>query len=318
MNVVVIAGGVGAARLLRGAQDVVAAEQLTAVVNVADDDVISGLHISPDLDTVTYTCAEAIDAERGWGLGGESWRAMESQRRYTEASARPDIGWFNLGDRDLGTHLYRTERLSQGATLAQVTREITAAWGIDFAIIPASDDPIATRLVTDDGEISFQDYFVRLQHGVEVRSVRFAGADVAVAAPGVLEAISAADAIVIAPSNPIVSIGPVLAIPGVTEALIARREAVVAISGIIGGKALKGPADRLLRELGHESSAVGVARIYADIASTILIDGTDAGLAPSIESAGVRCVVAPTIMGDRAGAAALTTTCLAALTEERT
>lgn len=313
MNVVVIAGGVGAARLLRGAQDVVPAGQLTAVVNVADDDVISGLHISPDLDTVTYTCAEAIDAERGWGLENESWRAMESQRRYTDSAARPDIGWFNLGDRDLGTHLYRTERIRHGATLAEVTREITEAWGIDFAVIPASNEPITTRLMTDDGEISFQDYFVRQRHGVEVRSVRFAGAESASPAPGVLEAIAAADAIVIAPSNPIVSIGPVLAIAGVTEALIARRDAVVAISGIIGGKALKGPADRLLRELGHESSAVGVARIYAAVASTILIDDTDAELVSGVEGAGVRCVVAPTIMGDREGAAALTRACIRAV-----
>lgn len=307
-----IAGGVGAARLLRGAQDVVPGADLTAIVNVADDDVISGLAISPDLDTVTYTCAEAIDPERGWGLADESWRAMETQRRYTEGSGRSDIGWFNLGDRDLGTHLYRTARLAQGATLSEVTAEITSAWGLSMRVLPASDDRIATRLVSGEGDLSFQDYFVRLQHGVEVESVRFVGVEAARPAPGVLEAIAAATTIVIAPSNPIVSVGPVLAVPGIREALARRRDRVVAISGIIGGKALKGPADRLLVELGHESSAVGVARLYADIAGTLLVDTVDAALVPQVEELGLRCVATSSIMKDRSDAAALTAACIAA------
>lgn len=312
MSLCVIAGGVGAARLLLGAQDVVRGNSLTAIVNVADDDVISGLSISPDLDTVVYTCAGAIDAERGWGLADETWRAMESQHRYTQSAERTDLGWFNLGDRDLGTHLYRTSRLAQGALLSEVTAEMAAAWELGLRVLPVSDDPIATRLVTADGEISFQDYFVRLQHGVEVRSVRFAGADQAEPAPGVLEAIASADTIIIAPSNPIVSIAPVLAVRGVREALIARRDDTVAISGIIGGKALKGPAARLLEELGHESSAVGVARIYTEIASTLLVDGVDAHLADDVEATGLRCVVTSTIMSSRADAATLTAACLEA------
>jgi len=312
MTLCVIAGGVGAARLLLGAQDVAPGSSLTAIVNVADDDVISGLSISPDLDTVVYTCAEAIDADRGWGLAEETWRAMESQRRYTQSAERPDLGWFNLGDRDLGTHLYRTARLARGALLSEVTAEIAVAWGLGLRVLPVSDDRIATRLVTADGEISFQDYFVRLQHEVEVQSVRFAGAEQAEPAPGVLEAIASADTIIIAPSNPIVSIGPVLAVRGVREALVARRDDTVAISGIIGGKALKGPAARLLEELGHESSAVGVARIYAEIASTLLVDDVDAHLADDVEAAGLRCVVTSTIMSNRADAAALTAGCLEA------
>jgi len=310
VSLCVIAGGVGAARLLRGAQDVVVGPSLTAIVNVADDDVISGLSISPDLDTVVYTCAEAIDPDRGWGLADETWRAMESQRRYTDSAGRSDVGWFNLGDRDLGTHLYRSARLARGATLSEVTAEIAAAWGLSMRVVPVSDDAIATRLVTDEGEIAFQDYFVRLQHGVEVHGVSFAGAMTATAAPGVLDAIAAAEVIIIAPSNPIVSIGPVLAVPGVRDALVARRDDTVAISGIIGGKALKGPADRLLVELGHESSAVGVARLYAEFAATLVVDDVDAGLADAVEATGMRCVVAPTIMSTRADAAALTSVCI--------
>ncbi len=288
-------------------------DELTAIVNVADDDVISGLAISPDLDTVTYTCAEAIDPDRGWGLADESWRAMETQRRYTESAGRTDVGWFNLGDRDLGTHLYRTARLAQGATLSEVTSEIAAAWGLGMRVLPASDDRLATRLVSSEGDLSFQDYFVRLQHGVVVESVRFVGAEDARPAPGVLEAIADASAIVIAPSNPIVSVGPVLAVPGIREALARRRDRVVAISGIIGGKALKGPADRLLVELGHESSAVGVARLYADIAGVLLVDTVDEALVPEVEALGVRCVATSSIMRDRSDAAALTRACLDAV-----
>ena len=300
-----IAGGVGAARMLRGLMSVVDPAELTAVVNVADDDVLHGLSISPDLDTIVYTLAEAIDTERGWGLGGETWEAMSTLRRYAAAAGRPDIGWFNLGDRDLGTHLYRTTRLAEGATLSEATAEITAGWGLDLRIVPVSDDPIATRLMTAGGELAFQEYFVREQHGVAVSGVEFVGASNAAPAPGVLEAIAGADVVVIAPSNPIVAIGPVLAVPGVREAIAGRRDRCVAVSPIIGGRALKGPADRLLVELGHESSVVGVARIYRDLASVLVIDDTDAALAPAVEAEGMRCVVAPTIMVDRDAAAAL-------------
>ena len=314
MTVAVLAGGVGAARLLRGLVRAVPPADVTAIVNVADDEVIHGLAISPDLDTVTYTVAGEIDPDRGWGLAGETWVAMESLRRFTEHSGRPDIGWFNLGDRDLGTHLYRTTRLAEGAPLSQVTGEIAAAWGLACTLLPVSDDRIATRIETaDHGWLTFQEYFVRHQHGVVVRSVLFEGTDDASAAPGVLEALANADVVVVAPSNPIVSIGPVLAVPGVRDAVAARRERTVAVSPIVGGKALKGPADRLLVELGHESSVVGVARIYREVASVLVVDEADRALAPDVEAAGMRCVVAPTIMTDPDAAARLATVCLDAV-----
>jgi len=273
---------------------------ITAVVNVGDDVELHGLHVSPDLDTVTYTVAGAIDPDRGWGLAGETWHAMEALRRFPAARA-----WFNLGDKDLATHLYRTDRLRAGATLSTVTAEIAAAWGLELRLLPATDDGLETRVTTSDGEIGFQEYFVQQQHAVEVSAVRFAGAEAAQPAPGVLDAIAQAERVVIAPSNPIVSIGPVLAVPGVRPAVEDRRDDVVAVSPIIAGAALKGPADRLLRELGHESSVVGVARLYAPLAGTLVIDEADADLSSAVEAEGVRCVVAPTIMRDAAAAAAL-------------
>jgi LPPG:FO 2-phospho-L-lactate transferase len=296
----VIAGGVGAARLLRGLVRAAPPERVTAVVNVGDDLELHGLHISPDLDTVTYTVAEAIDPERGWGLAGETWRAMDALRRYGGEA------WFNLGDADLGTHLYRTQRLRDGASLSTVTAEIARAWGLTSAIVPATDDRLRTMVTlagVDDAnddtgglEVTFQEYFVQRQHAVAVERVRFEGAEAAAPAPGVLDAIAQAPRIVIAPSNPIVSIAPVLAVPGIRDALAARRDDVVAVSPIIAGAALKGPADRLLRELGHEATVVGVARLYASVAATLVVDDADAALAGAVEAEGVRCVVAPTIM----------------------
>jgi LPPG:FO 2-phospho-L-lactate transferase len=297
---------VGAARLLAGLVQVHPPGDVTAIVNVGDDVELHGLHISPDLDTVTYTLAGAIDPERGWGLAGESWNAMDALGRYPRARA-----WFNLGDRDLATHLYRTDRLRAGAPLSTVTAEITAAWGLGLALLPASDDRLQTRVTTEGGEIGFQEYFVKHHHDIEVSAVRFDGAEAATAGPGVLDAIASAARIVIAPSNPIVSIGPVLAVPGVRGAVEARRDDVVAVSPIVAGSALKGPADRLLRELGHESSVVGVARLYAPLAATLVVDDADAHLASAVEACGVRCVVAPTIMSGPDEAAALGRTVLA-------
>jgi LPPG:FO 2-phospho-L-lactate transferase len=299
---------VGAARLLAGLVRVVPAADVTAVVNVGDDVELHGLHVSPDLDTITYTVAGAIDQERGWGLAGETWHAMEALGRYPGARA-----WFNLGDRDLATHLFRTDRLRAGATLSEVTAEIATAWELGLRLLPASDDPVRTMVtVEDEGEIGFQEYFVRRHHDVAVRKVRFAGAEEAAPAPGVLEAIAGASTVVIAPSNPIVSIDPVLAVPGIRDAVAARRADVVAVSPIVAGAALKGPADRLLRELGHESSVVGVARLYAPLAATLVVDDADAALAPDVDACGVRCVVVPTIMRGPAEAAALAEAVLAA------
>ena len=301
-----LAGGVGAARLLAGLVQVVEPADLVAVVNTGDDLVLHGLEISPDLDTVTYTLAGAIDPERGWGLAGETWQAMETLRRYGGDA------WFNLGDRDLGTHLYRTARRRAGATLSEVTAEIVAAWGLGLTVLPVTDDLLRTWVTVEGGEISFQEYFVGRQHSVPVSAVRFEGAEAARPAPGVLATIEQATMVVIAPSNPIVSIGPLLAVPGVRDAVQARRDDVVAVSPIVAGAALKGPADRLLVELGHESSVVGIARLYTELAATLVIDEADADLAGEVEATGMRCVVAPTIMSTPAASAALGRTVLEA------
>ncbi|MDA8295048.1 MAG: 2-phospho-L-lactate transferase [Actinomycetota bacterium] len=303
----VLCGGVGAARLLAGLVAVVPAASVTAIVNVGDDTEMHGLHISPDLDTITYTLGGGSDTERGWGLAGETWAAMDQLDFYGGAA------WFRLGDRDLGTHLYRTGRLKQGASLSAVTAEITQAWGIGMTLLPVSDDPVRTRLELEGGEeVDFQEYFVRLRHSVAVRAVHFVGAEQAKAAPGVLEALEAAETIVIAPSNPIVSIGPVLAVPGITELLARRRRDVVAVSPLVGGRALKGPADRLLVELGGDASAVGVAEVLTGVAGTLVIDVIDAGLAGSVEQAGMACRVVETVMSSPAASAALAAAVLAA------
>lgn len=306
-RIVVIAGGVGAAKFLRGLVAVVDPAAVTTIVNVADDFRLHGLAISPDIDTVTYTVSGQVNPETGWGRVGESWRVMEELERYGGET------WFSLGDLDLALHLYRTQRLSEGASLSEVTAEVAEAWELGLRILPVSNDPVATRLVVDEGEIDFQDYFVARQHDVAISAVRFVGADDAAPAPGVLDAIGAADTIVMAPSNPIVSIGPVLAIPGVREALVARRDRCVAISPIVGGAALKGPADRMLVELGHEASAAGVATLYADVASTFVIDDIDAELAAAVEAKWMRCVVADTIMATPERAAVVAQSTLAAL-----
>jgi LPPG:FO 2-phospho-L-lactate transferase len=307
-----LAGGVGAARLLRGLVDVMAAADITAVVNTGDDIVLHGLHICPDLDTVTYTLADAVDGGRGWGLAGETWAAMETLERYGGHT------WFRLGDRDLATHLFRTQRLTEHATLSEVTAAVARAWGVGVRLLPMSDDRVETR-VTIAGpapgtsvEVGFQEWFVGRGHGVAVESVRFLGAEDARPAPGVLEAVASAEHVVICPSNPIVSIGPLLAVPGVEDAVAARRDEVVAVSPIVAGAALKGPADRMMVDLGHEASVVGVARLYAPLAGTLVIDEADAGLADAVEAEGVRAVVAPSVMTGRAEAAALARAVLAA------
>ncbi len=304
----VLAGGVGAARLLAGVQRVHPPGEVTAIVNVGDDLELHGLCISPDLDTVTYTLAGEIDPERGWGLVGESWQAMETLGRLGGDR------WFNLGDRDLGTHLYRTARRAAGVPLHEVTREIARGWGVEVSLLPVTDDELRTRVTvldpapdggTIEHEVAFQEYFVQRRHDVPVRGVRMVGAAEARPAPGVLEAIDGADRVIIAPSNPIVSIGPLLAVPGVREAVARRVDDVVAVSPIIAGAALKGPADRMLTDLGYESSVVGVAKLYAGLASTLVIDEADADLALDVDALGIRCVVAPTIMSGAPEADAL-------------
>ena len=310
-----LAGGVGAARMLNGLSAATDPNGIVAVVNTGDDTLMHGLHISPDLDTVVYTLAGMINPDTGWGLAGETWSAMEQLRAYSNGR----LGWFNLGDQDLGTHLYRTSRLGEGATLSQVTAEIAARWGVRIRVMPMTDGRVETRvLVKSVGgtteDIAFQEYFVGRRHSVEVAGVEFRGVDEAVAAPGVIGAIEEADAVVICPSNPIVSIGPVLATGGIADAVSARRDTSVAVSPIVAGRALKGPADRMLSELGHEPSVVGVARMWSPYASSLVIDEADADLAGEVEAAGMRAVVAPTVMSGPAEARALAETVLASVT----
>ena len=299
MTIAVLCGGVGAARFLRGLLRVEDPAAVTAIVNVGDDAVMHGLHISPDIDTVIYTLAGAIDPERGWGLVDETWNAMAQFERYGNPT------WFNLGDRDLATHIVRTERLRGGSSLSEVTAHLATSWGLDCRVLPVTDDPLRTFVTTETGEIGFQQYFVGRQHDVPISGVRFEGASDAAPAPGVLETITTADRLVIAPSNPIVSVDPVLAVPGVREAVTARRESTVAVSPIVGGEAIKGPAARMLVELGHEPSAVGVARLYTPVAGTLVIDEVDAGLADAVRAEGLECIVTDTIMSDPSRAAAL-------------
>jgi LPPG:FO 2-phospho-L-lactate transferase len=308
-----LAGGVGAAKLLVGLADVVDPAEITAVINTGDDLVLHGLYICPDIDSVTYALAGMDNRVTGWGVEGETWNVAEQLR------ALGGVTWFQLGDRDLATHLYRTQRLSEGATLSQVTAELAAARGVRARLLPMSDDPVRTRVTLaepapgEPAEVPFQDYFVRLGHQVAVAGLRFEGAEQAAPGPGVLEAVEQAEVIVCCPSNPVVSIGPILAVPGIADAVAGRRDRVVAVSPIVAGAAVRGPADRLLAELGHEPSALGVARLYAPWVGTFVVDEADAPLAAAIEALGMRCVVAPSVMSDRPRQTALATAVLNAV-----
>lgn len=298
--VVALAGGVGGARFLTGLLRAIDPERVAGIVNTGDDDNFHGLHVSPDLDTVVYTLGCGADPLQGWGLAGDTFRCLEALSRYGAQT------WFRLGDSDFATHLFRTERLGAGATLSTVTAEIGAAWGLRCRLLPMSDDPVSTRITVQgpDGpmEVAMQDWFVRLRSRPPVLSVRFEGAERARPAPGVLEVLSEAETIVICPSNPVLSIAPILAVPGVREALERRRRRVVAVSPIIGGAAVRGPADRVLAGLGIEVSCFGVARLYAPVCQTILVDTADAALVPAIEALGMRAIPAPLLMTDPAGA----------------
>ena len=303
----VLAGGVGAARFLEGLVQVLAPSDVTAIVNVGDDMEWAGLHISPDLDTVTYTLSGLVNAEMGWGIGGDGRRVLDRLGRL----GGPD--WFLIGDDDLATHLYRTHRLREGATLAAVTAELAERLGIGCRILPATSDRLRTVVQTDAGELAFQEYFVRRRAADEVRSLRFDGADRAAPSPGVIEAIEAADVIVIAPSNPFLSIEPVFAVPGVKRAMRESSAPVAAISPIIGGSAVKGPAAEILASLGHDVSALGVARLYAETADVFILDEADAAQAGQVESeTGMRCVAVPTLMSGAAEKRALAEATLAA------
>ena len=304
MRVAALAGGIGAGKLLRGLLRAVEPEDVTAIVNTADDLVINGLRVSPDLDSVTYWLGDVFDRERGWGRRGDTFRATEELRRFDREAA-----WFNLGDLDLATHLFRTRRLAEGATLAAVTEQIGSRFGVRARILPMTEDPVTTRItVLREGEevdLHFQEYWVRLGARDEVKHVRYEGAEVARPAPGVLEALADAEVVVICPSNPVASIAPILAVPGIRETLRERRDRVVGVSGIVGGAPLAGMADKLMPAVGVEVTAAGAADCYRGLLGSWVVDEADRRLATRIEGTGVRVGVTDTIMRDDSAAEAL-------------
>lgn len=288
MNVLALAGGVGGARLADGLTRTLPPDRLTVVVNTGDDFELYGLHISPDVDTVIYTLAGLANPETGWGRADETWTAFQT---LEELGARP---WFRLGDRDLATHLWRTQMLHEGLSLTEATHRLCQALGVRVAVLPMSNDPVRTMVQTDEGELEFQDYFVRRGWQPVLRGVRFAGVEAARPTPQVLAALDAADLAVICPSNPYVSIDPILAVPGVRQALKGRP--LVAVSPIVGGQALKGPAAKMMRELGIEPSPVAVARHYRDLLAGFVLDVQDADLEHQVAGLGLQTLVTDTVM----------------------
>ena len=304
-GILAIAGGVGGAKLALGLSRVLAPDDLTVVVNTGDDETFHGLHVSPDIDTVTYALAGLTNADTGWGVAGDTFRVLETLGRLGGDT------WFGLGDLDLGLHLRRTELLAAGHTLSEATQAIIGALGIRHAIVPMSDDPVRTVMLTDAGEMAFQEYFVKHSCEPRISGVRFDGADAARPAPAFEQALALCDAIVFCPSNPLVSIGPVLAVPGVRDAIERFDGPRIAVSPIVGGKALKGPADKMMAELGEDVSNTGVARRYAGICDTLVIDVGDAHEAASVEQVGMSVHVALTVMTSDAENVALAEEALA-------
>jgi LPPG:FO 2-phospho-L-lactate transferase len=304
VKVTALAGGIGAGKFLRGLVRAVPQEDVSVIVNTGDDITMHGLHVSPDIDSVTYWLGDVFDRERGWGRRDETFRATEELRSFD-----PNMAWFNLGDLDLATHLFRSNLLARGATLTQATELVAARFGITARLLPMSDDPVETRLtVAADGnelDLHFQEYWVRRGARDEVKSIRYEGADRSIPAPGVLDAIAGAEVIVLCPSNPVASMGPILAVPGVRSALESRRRDVVGISGIVGGAPLSGMADKLLPVASVEVTAAGAAECYEGALGAWVVDDADIVLAARIEATGVRCGATDTIMVDDATAEAL-------------
>ena len=290
MKITALAGGVGGSKLLLGLYRVMDPADLTIIVNTGDDIVMHGLHVSPDPDIITYTLAGVVNEEHGWGIAGETFRVAEGLTRY----GRPT--WFKLGDRDLATHIHRSALLRNGRTLSQAMDSIRTALGVRCRLLPMSDDPVPTMLETDEGRMHLQDYLVRRRCEPKLKKISFDGADRARPAPGVIEAIEQADGIVISPSNPLISIGPILAVPGVREALRKRRADVVVVCPLVGGKSLKGPSDKMMAELSYEVSAAGAASLYRDICGMFVIDDADEMAGGTIEALGMKAVVRPTVM----------------------
>jgi len=286
----VFAGGVGASRFLQGLCQVVDPASVTVISNTGDDVEPFGLHVSPDTDIVMYALADAVNPETGWGLRDDTFAVVDALQRYGYER------WFNLGDRDLATAVHRTRLLREGMPMHAVVADIAQAWGLACTVLPMSDQPIRTMIETAEGELAFQEYMVRLRTDAEVRSIRFAGIEAARPAPGVVEGIRDADAVFLAPSNPFVSIGPILAVPGVRAALEETQATRVAVSPIIAGQVVKGPAAKMLASLGYEVSALGVARLYMGLVDLFVLDNLDRDLAPAVEQLGMRTLVTDTMM----------------------
>src|ERR1700737_3937232 len=292
-NITALAGGVGASKLLLGLHDVMDPLDLTVIVNTGDDITLHGLKISPDLDIVTYTLAGIVDEAKGWGYRSETFHALKRLAAFGR------VNWFNLGDRDLATHIHRSAMLADGKSLRDGAEAIRLALGVKARILPMCDQPVPTMIDTAEGELHFQEYLVKLRAEPVVRGIRFDAAEKARPASGVLEAIRDADCILVCPSNPLISIGPILAVPGIREALRARKESVIAVCPIVGGKSLKGPSDKMLAELGHEASALGVAKLYSDFTGVFVIDPADRTQAEHIRELGMKVEVIPTVMKTR-------------------
>jgi len=292
-KITTLAGGVGASKLLLGLYETMDPRDLTVIVNTGDDVTVHGLKISPDLDIVTYTLAGIVDEAKGWGYRDETFHALKHLAAFGRAS------WFNLGDRDLATHIHRTAMLAEGKSLSEAADVIRLALGVKAGILPMSDQAVPTMIATDEGELHFQEYLVKRRAEPVVRGIRFDGSDNAIPAGGVLEAIGSAGRVLICPSNPLISIGPILAVRGVREALRARKKSVVAVCPIVGGKSLKGPSDKMLAELGYAPSALGVAKLYADFTGTFVIDPADKAQTASIRRLGMNVEVMPTVMTTR-------------------
>lgn len=288
--ILALAGGVGGAKLALGLSRILPPERLVIVVNTGDDEQFHGLHVSPDLDTMTYTLSGLYNPETGWGINGDTFETLGMLSRLGADT------WFNLGSRDFAMHIRRTELLQQGMTLSQVTAQLTATLGIEHPIVPMSDHPVRTVVETDAGTLSMQEYFVKNRAEPRVRSIGYAGASDAAMSPGFAAALESASAIVICPSNPFLSVAPILAVPGVREAIAGHPGPRVAVSPIVGGDAVRGPAGKIMGELGSEISAVGVAREYREICDTLVLDEQDADLADAVRAEGIDAAVLPTIM----------------------
>ena len=291
-KVLALAGGVGGAKLALGLRDILDEESLAIVVNTGDDEEFFGLHVSPDLDTVMYTLGGIANPDTGWGISGETFRSLNRLRQYGVDT------WFNLGDLDMATHIRRTQLLGQGNTLSEVTNSLCSSLGIAHSIFPMTDDTLKTIVITEISEMSFQEYFVKNRCDPRVISLRFDSPSECSPSPGFVTALNESDLLVFCPSNPFLSVDPILAVPGVRKKIENFRGARIAVSPIVGGEAIKGPAGKILRELGHEVSCVGVAKRYVDLCDVFIIDNVDADLASTIEKLGMRVVVTNTIMNN--------------------